>query len=510
MPLRPRLAILLLFTPIIASADDLGTPTFKYAPDWLQAIGSELSLLDAAPRFQHNDRRALRELIHAAATSPAAFRRLADLDDDLRGRLVADLDRYDQTLLPVLDDAQHLDVLKLAEFFGVRRPEAVLLVLRGEVLAESIPLIRERARRLADEAFTKPAEAPRVLRALADAAVESDTPRVAAAAAARLPKDDADADAALASAIARGIARGDVGARELANLDRKLDAVVLARALRVALNSAVTDTEQLNVLAAIARTQALANLPGDDPLLTSVDALAIGRTAADARATSRPATASANLRISTAALAITVNAGRTPDPDLIQLFRARPEALVDALAPALAADDKTARLAALSTLRAFGQPSPAQLKPRLTALLADADHDVRWLAAECLGDERSLAVARVQDILADCRADSPTLRETAARQLHGLKLFPEVVTAGLLRAVAARDMAAREGFLRAIERAYAVAGADPLLALQSAAADPDPVTRACARAALRGLDATTAKPDTRESTPTPPTKKGPP
>lgn len=504
MPLRPRLAILLLLGPLVASAEDLGTPSFTYAPDWTQAMGSELSLLDLKPRFERGDRLALRELIHALTTSSVAFRRLADLDDTVRARLVADLDRFNRTLVPVLDDDDQMAALKLAEFFGVRRPEAVPLLLRA-ITVDSHGATSERARRLADEAFARPAEVPRVLRALADAAVDPRHPGEAAAAAARLPKGDADADDALAGAIARGIARGDIGARELAAVDRKLDTVVLARAFRVALNSSVTDTEKLNVLAALGRTQLLANLPAQDPLAITVDALAIGQSAAETRATSRPATAHDNSRVSTATLAISVNAGHTPGSDLIQLFHDKPEALSDAVAPALAAEDKSARLAALAALRVFGQPLPAQLKSTVTSLLSNSDHNTRFLAAQCLGDERSLVVARVYDILADCRADSPTLRETAARQLHGLKLFPEAVTVGLLRAVAARDMAAREGFLRAIERAYAVTGADPLLALQSAAADPDPATRAYARAALRGLD--TAK-DTRE--PTPPIQKGPP
>jgi hypothetical protein len=97
--------------------------------------------------------------------------------------------------------------------------------------------------------------------------------------------------------------------------------------------------------------------------------------------------------------------------------------------------------------------------------------------------------ARIPAILKDLRNDGPTRRMTAANQLESLGVEPKEITAALIRAVKQGDMPAREGLLRAIDRAY-TGHANSLDTLRKLATDPDqhdPVTRAYARAALRAV-----------------------
>jgi hypothetical protein len=105
-----------------------------------------------------------------------------------------------------------------------------------------------------------------------------------------------------------------------------------------------------------------------------------------------------------------------------------------------------------------------------------------------MADETSAAVVRVVDLLDDLRADSATLRETAARQVESLGTFSPEVTGALRRAVAKRDMAAREGLVRAIERAAATGrpAIDELRATASAAVES--TSRTMARAGLHEVD----------------------
>ncbi|MDB5320639.1 MAG: hypothetical protein JWN40_2270 [Phycisphaerales bacterium] len=150
-----------------------------------------------------------------------------------------------------------------------------------------------------------------------------------------------------------------------------------------------------------------------------------------------------------------------------------------------------ARVAAAQALRSIGLHGDA-IRNLANSLLDDDDEEVRYIAGELFNRQDIMNRARIPALLRDLRNDSPTRRMTAANQLDSLGVEPKEITAALIRAVKQGDMPAREGLLRVIDHAY-TARTNSLDTLKNLAADtdePDPKTRAYARAALRAVATT--------------------
>jgi hypothetical protein len=148
--------------------------------------------------------------------------------------------------------------------------------------------------------------------------------------------------------------------------------------------------------------------------------------------------------------------------------------------------DSQETLAALKGLKQTARGEWAAARETLRPLLRHRDSAIRATAAELLNTPEDLAIARTGDALADVHSESPTLRATAARQLHALNVLPPRLTNALIKAVDNRDLAAREGLLRALEDAY-FNKTDAIASLKALANDTDPAQKAYARAALRQI-----------------------
>ncbi|HEY7117028.1 MAG TPA: HEAT repeat domain-containing protein [Tepidisphaeraceae bacterium] len=178
----------------------------------------------------------------------------------------------------------------------------------------------------------------------------------------------------------------------------------------------------------------------------------------------------------------------------------RPPALAALLdSPALAApgaplarvDPRQLQAATRAVMRATCAYVPA-IRPIVERLCRNPDPDIRRTAADALGTQEARALAAVANVLADLRSNDPLTRSAAARRLESLGVEPPELTAALVRAVDARDLASREGLILALERSYFDAGdadaGDAVATLRTlAATDADPTQRAYARAALRQL-----------------------
>src|SRR5205814_2110785 len=101
-----------------------------------------------------------------------------------------------------------------------------------------------------------------------------------------------------------------------------------------------------------------------------------------------------------------VAGGRPAPREVIGALKPDGGAVAKALAPSLDSRNPNVRLLALQAMQAAGV-DPGDLKPPLVPLLRGGDRAVAGAAAQLLGDPRSLALARVPEILADLRADSP-------------------------------------------------------------------------------------------------------
>jgi hypothetical protein len=179
-------------------------------------------------------------------------------------------------------------------------------------------------------------------------------------------------------------------------------------------------------------------------------------------------------------------------PDTLEAMELDLTSVCDTLAAIFKSPDTIpiAHVAAAQTVRSIGLHGDA-IRGLANSLLEDEDEDVRYIAGELFNRPDIMNRARVPALLKDLRNDSPTRRMTAANQLESLGVEPKEITTALIRAVKQGDMAAREGLLRAIDRAYA-ARANSLDTLRKLATEPDqhdPTTRAYARAALRAVSA---------------------
>jgi hypothetical protein len=485
MPLRLRLRLailLILLAPLVTAADDAPSHV-DYSPNWLTLTDADPAFAPARPLFESGDPIAVRTLLNLALRSDLSSRRVAQLagDDDFAAPLIADLDRlYWRDLA-----AWQPDVVRFLDLIGPRRAGAARLLVH---ICDDPPFPRAFA--IAATGLLAPAERPRILATLIDFATGPDD-HLATAALNRLSRDDPAVQPALATIVARCTAQGlhDRATAVASTMratggDNPADHV--ATALRTALHSSIDDAQRLRLLAAAYDLRTFDGIDDAHPLVRDLAVLT---------RTPRPINAApifrsqirTQLMIASAAARAARETGAAFPPDALARLRSDPNVTARALASALGSQDVQVRFAAVRSLQTLDPRALLVHEPAVARVIrADPDPRVRAAAVALLGDDHALALARVPDLIADCRADSPTLRETAARQLEEIALFPAPVTAALRRAVAARDMAAREGLLRALERAFA-AQSDPLLSLQSAADAPDSATRAYARAALREL-----------------------
>jgi hypothetical protein len=405
------------------------------------------------------------------------------LDDDLATALIRDLDRLERAD----PHAYRTDAVNLVELLGPRRPEAVPFLLRTSTIDQQHLDLPPRGFPVAIRALAQPADDPDLLHALADAASDPD-PRIASAALAYLePRSDPAIGQALAPLVARNALLGNYDFVRGPDSSLWIPPVRLAPTFATALRSCLNDAQRLRVLAAVYQTKTFETVPDDHPLVREIATL----TDTPLPTPAVPLFRQLLRRHLTTAYKAVRDAQQADKPtpaDVLATLKSDPRTLADALRPALESPDASTRLAVLNALTPLNPRTLMAISAVIErARYTDADPAVRQFAATLLGDDRAQALARVPDWIADCRADSPTLRETAARQLHESGLFPAPLTAALLRAVANRDMPAREGLLRALEQAHA-AQSDPLANLQQAAAADDSTTRAYAKAALRDLD----------------------
>jgi hypothetical protein len=301
-----------------------------------------------------------------------------------------------------------------------------------------------------------------------------------------LAGDNSSIDLALATLHARAVAVGDAG---LVRRIKEVHAFApenFARAMRTALRSSHTQVEELNLLEALRTDRSWNRLPADNPLYEELMTLLLSddRGVAQAAVALLDSPAARQSAIDWVLGAISL--GSSPPPEVIGLLKPDPRAAAKALTPLLANPNPTVRLLALRAMQAAGVDA-TDFKPTLIPMLRDPDRAIATAAAQLLGDPHSLAVARVPEILDDLRADSPTLRETAARQLEELDLFPKPLTTALRRAVKDRDMPTREGLILAIDQAFHKQ-IDPIAALNALAKETEnPTTKAYVKAALRQL-----------------------
>jgi hypothetical protein len=185
--------------------------------------------------------------------------------------------------------------------------------------------------------------------------------------------------------------------------------------------------------------------------------------------------------------------GHTPSSRSLQVAQFDPRELTQLLRTRLTDDLAASRLAAARTLATLGvAPDDAATRAALDGALRTLDApDLRHAAADALNTPRAHDLARLPDLLNDLRAHSPSTRQLAARQIQGLNLFEPAVTAALVRATDAGDLATREGLRLALEGAFLDnrPARDVLTELASAAPADAPYARAYARAALRTIDA---------------------
>jgi len=470
-------AAIALLLPIFASPSAADEESrISYSPRWLALVEAEPAFDAARPVFEAGDPVAVRELVILARGNSRLIARLAALAEE-HGLTIPLIDTLDE-LLRTDPGNWGYDVPSFIEAIGPRRPEAVPLLVRVFAVAANT-----RGYPIAVQALANPADDARILAALVNVATGPDD-QLATVALRRLPDGDPDVRPALGTIVARCAAFGlDARARVVADTRAPGD---LPGALRTALNSCLDDAQRLRVVAAVYDLGVFKWTPDEHPLLRDLAVL-----------TSTPAPLKgvpefrAQIGVQLAAASEIVRAareaGKAPPPDALERLKSDPIVCARALANALRSPDDDFRLAAVWSLDTLSPTVRLRFSTVLErAVRSDPEPDVRRAADWFLPDDRGQMLARVPDLVADCRADSPTLRETAARQLHELELCPKPVTPALLRAVAALDMAAREGLLRAIERAYA-AQSDPVLSLQAAADATDSATRAYARAALRQL-----------------------
>ncbi|HSI32246.1 MAG TPA: hypothetical protein VK986_01545, partial [Tepidisphaeraceae bacterium] len=102
------------------------------------------------------------------------------------------------------------------------------------------------------------------------------------------------------------------------------------------------------------------------------------------------------------------------------------------------------------------------------------------------GTDDARRAAAGPGVLRDLRATDPAVRSKAAHLAHRLKLAQPAVTAALVKAVDAGDMAAREGLVLALERA-AAGGGSAADVLAVADEEKDGTKRAYLRAARRAV-----------------------
>jgi hypothetical protein len=218
-------------------------------------------------------------------------------------------------------------------------------------------------------------------------------------------------------------------------------------------------------------------------LLTSDDALL--QEIAGAFAIADPARIGARRTLESA-----LGTGRSLDANAIKSLQLEPLDACNEIAAILNAPKVTTsmRIAALGTLKPIGLHGDA-ISLAVHRLSEDADDSIRYAAGEVLKRQDIMDRARIPGLLRDLRAASSTLRLTAANQLDSLAIEPAPLTKALVRATTSGDMPAREGLLRAIERARAEKkdSLDMLKRLAAAPEQLDPLTRAYARAALRAI-----------------------
>jgi hypothetical protein len=184
-----------------------------------------------------------------------------------------------------------------------------------------------------------------------------------------------------------------------------------------------------------------------------------------------------------------IAAGHPIAPGTIEAMELDGTSVCDTLASILKSPDTIpiARVAAAQTVKSTGLHGDA-IRALANTLLDDQVEEVRYIAGELFNRPDIMDRARVPMLVRELRNESPLRRTIAANQLDSLGVEPKEITSALIRAVQHGDMPAREGLLRAIDRAY-TSRANSLDMLRKLAApeQSDPTTRAYARAALRAV-----------------------
>lgn len=450
-----------------------------------------------------------------ARTDPAGLKALPDAK---RTDLIRSLNELDKT-----DPSARTLLVDLVEQLGpTSGGEAAQLLLRvaADDGRHSDADLRERAGRLLAAALEPKSRTSGAIAAVAAGLVDPDS-KVAAIARTMVPKDAPDAfKPAVADAVAGRIAGGgdpdavallkryDVDAatftqavqrrmgfandaqrlllvRALLRADVAPGAVVALPGLRWQVTHALGRPAELAEEVAVARRRAqegLAAIVPDAAAVETADAL----TAAATELLAAPAVRGDAARV----LAGAVDQGLKLAPSTIHAFEVDRGELARQLLSRLAVGKPEVQLSAARMLAVVGVPDdPGQTRAALGRLLRSSDPALRSAAAEALGTPAARDLARVPELLRDLSAEAPGARRVAARQIQSLAVdAPPEITALLVRATDAWDMATREGLRLALEGSFATARPPKEVPTTLAASsNPDATTRAYARAALRQL-----------------------
>ena len=203
------------------------------------------------------------------------------------------------------------------------------------------------------------------------------------------------------------------------------------------------------------------------------------------RAAARIVTAVPRLFGPEEAIAALVERGRTPTVQRIRELNPDSKALGIRLVRVLKGKDAGAGVAAAHVIALVGSADVPEVREALLELARSGEESVRVAAADALDDAKARRAAHAPAVLRDLRSAQPATRLQAAKRAQTLGMGDERLTAALLKAVSAGDMAAREGLTLALERAHAT-GSTPLVVLEDLArSERDPTTRAYVKAALR-------------------------
>jgi len=453
-------------------SDQLFVEDFRLAvKGWTNAGDIPQALNSGNSRQRQNG---MRQLSQLASDDP---KHLELLEEPLKARLVAHLDRFDR-----VEPSVRSQTMILVDQLGVARAAAVPLILRASSDPGSGRRINNRIP-MTDEKFP---EHWAIIEATASYLSDPD-PMIASMAWRYLHDQSSDrVERIIAKALARAVVRGEIKDNsQLTGYAVRLS--YLIEALHSRLASAMSDEERLLLLKAFRQADVISQLDKSPDAREMITHLLSHSEESIAVAAAELLTTPKSKAIANDAIFKSIKAGKPISPAVLKLLKPDSESLTTLLLEsAKAGSSAVVRSTALALVVTGIQGDAA--KSELERLLRDRDADVRRSAALLLDTPQAHARVRVPDLLERIKSGSVGDRQVAARQLNELAIEPATVTAALVHAVDTGDFAARQGLVAALESAN-FSNQDPLEVLKQIAGETESSTaRAYARAALRQLD----------------------